>query len=88
MFGQSECTGPHTTNTYQGWKIGTVGRPIEGTITKIDPNTGELIYGGRHIFAGYMDMPKKTIETIDEDGMLHSGDVVKVRLQSFCRMYS
>ena len=65
-------------STHEGWKIGTVGRPLPGTVTKIDPNTGELVYGGRHVFAGYMDMPDKTNETIDEDGMLHSGDVVKV----------
>ncbi|CAM9800153.1 unnamed protein product, partial [Choristocarpus tenellus] len=28
VFGQSECTGPHTTNTPQAWKIGSVGRPM------------------------------------------------------------
>ena len=75
-------------STHEGWKIGTVGRPLPGTVTKIDPNTGELVYGGRHVFAGYMDMPDKTNETIDEDGMLHSGDVVKVSqlniLRNFC----
>lgn len=78
IFGQSECTGPHTTNSHDGWKIGSVGRPLPGTITKFDPNNGELIYSGRHIFAGYMDMPEKTKETIDPDGLLHSGDVAKM----------
>ena len=78
VFGQSECTGPHTANTMDAWKIGTVGRPFPGTITKVDPENGELIYGGRHIFAGYMGMEDKTKETIDPDGFLHSGDVVKI----------
>ena len=78
VFGQSECSGPHTTNEFLGWKIGTVGRPLPGTVTKIDPENGELIYSGRHIFAGYMNMPEKTKETIDSDGFLHSGDVVTV----------
>merc|ERR1712038_90871 len=78
VFGQSECSGPHTTNTHEGWKIGTVGRPLPGTTTKIDPVNGELVYGGRHVFAGYMDMPEKTNETISPDGFLHSGDVVKM----------
>jgi len=52
---------------------------MPGTITKLDPENGELIYSGRHIFAGYLDMEDKTRETIDPDGFLHSGDVVKVR---------
>jgi long-chain-fatty-acid--CoA ligase ACSBG len=78
LFGQSECSGPHATNSPSAWKIGTVGRPLPGTVTKLDPNNGELIYSGRHIFAGYMKMPDKTAETIDPDGFMHSGDVVKI----------
>jgi len=78
LFGQSECSGPHATNAGNAWKIGTVGRPLPGTVTKLDPDNGELIYSGRHVFAGYMDMPDKTKETIDPEGFLHSGDVVKI----------
>jgi long-chain-fatty-acid--CoA ligase ACSBG len=78
LFGQSECTGPHSVNNYTAFKIGSVGRPLLGTETKIDPNTGELCYRGRHIFAGYMGMPDKTAEAIDPEGWLHSGDVVKI----------
>lgn len=77
LFGQSECTGPHTTNRLKAWKIGTCGRPLPGTESKLEEGTGELCYRGRHIFAGYMGMEDKTKETIDEDGWLHSGDVVK-----------
>ncbi len=78
IFGQSECTGPHTSSAHDGWKIGTVGRPLPGTVTKFDPENGELIYSGRHVFAGYLNMPDKTKETIDSSGFLHSGDVAKV----------
>lgn len=78
VFGQSECCGPHASNNPGIWKIGTVGRALPGTASKLDPNTGELIYSGRHIFAGYMNMPDKTEETVDPDGFLHSGDVVKI----------
>lgn len=75
VFGQSECTGPHSCQDYKGWKVGTCGRPLMGTTTKLDANTGELCYSGRHIFMGYMYMPDKTAETIDSEGFLHSGDV-------------
>jgi long-chain-fatty-acid--CoA ligase ACSBG len=75
VFGQSECTGPHTVSFENSWKIGTCGRPMKGTVSKIVPETGELIYSGRHIFMGYMHNPEKTAETIDDQGFLHSGDV-------------
>ena len=48
---------------------------MQGTVTRIAPDTQELCYRGRHIFMGYMYMPDKTAETIDEEGFLHSGDV-------------
>eukprot|EP00542_Grammatophora_oceanica_P011841 CAMPEP_0194049404 /NCGR_PEP_ID=MMETSP0009_2-20130614/30632_1 /TAXON_ID=210454 /ORGANISM="Grammatophora oceanica, Strain CCMP 410" /LENGTH=680 /DNA_ID=CAMNT_0038695557 /DNA_START=51 /DNA_END=2093 /DNA_ORIENTATION=+ len=78
LFGQSECTGPHAVNCIDAYKIGTVGRPMLGTETRKDPETGELQYRGRHIFAGYMKMPEKTKETINSDGWLLSGDVVAI----------
>ncbi|RYG65399.1 hypothetical protein EON64_11980, partial [archaeon] len=77
VFGQSECTGPHTVSAAKAWKVGTCGRPMLGTESRIDPNNGELCYRGRHIFMGYMYMPKETSETIDADGYLHSGDVAE-----------
>ncbi|CAM9492674.1 unnamed protein product [Phaeothamnion confervicola] len=78
VFGQSECTGPHTFNTIEAWKIGTCGRPMAGTETRIVPENGELCYRGRHIFMGYMRDAAKTAEAIDDDGWLHSGDVVEM----------
>lgn len=74
VFGQSECTGPHTVCAAKAWKLGTCGRPMHGTITKIGENE-ELCYTGRHVFMGYMYMPKETAEAIDDQGYLHSGDV-------------
>ncbi|KAL7566190.1 hypothetical protein ACA910_011264 [Epithemia clementina (nom. ined.)] len=76
LFGQSECTGPYTINKLTAFKVGTCGRPFPGTEARVDPETGELQYRGRHIFAGYMGMEDKTKETIDPDGWMSSGDVV------------
>ena len=75
VFGQSECTGPHTVSISSQWKIGYCGRPMLGTETMIDPSNQELCYRGRHIFMGYMYMPTETAKTIDENGYLHSGDI-------------
>jgi long-chain-fatty-acid--CoA ligase ACSBG len=54
VFGQSECTGPHTVSSPKGWKVGYCGRPIYGSESRLDPSNGELQYRGRHIFMGYM----------------------------------
>lgn len=77
LFGQSECTGPHTASKHGAWRIGYCGRPMMGTETIITPGNHELCYRGRHIFMGYMYMPEQTASTIDENGYLHSGDVAE-----------
>ena len=71
VFGQSECTGPHCVNSVDFWQIGTCGKALPGTETKISEDSGELCYRGRHIFAGYMGMEEMTTETIDSEGWLH-----------------
>ena len=38
---------------------------------------------GRNVFMGYLDEEAKTRETIDDDGLLHSGDVGKVDADGF-----
>jgi long-chain-fatty-acid--CoA ligase ACSBG len=86
LFGQSECTGPATFNAPGEWKMGTCGRAIEGTELIIVEDTKEIIYRGRHIFMGYMKMPEKTAETIDENGFLHSGDQGHLDEDGFMRI--
>lgn len=76
VFGQSECTGPHTVSGEKAWRVGYCGRPIPGTESKL-LDTGEVCYRGRHIFMGYMFMEDKTNETFDKDGYLLSGDIAE-----------
>lgn len=86
VFGQSECTGPHTSNFPGQWKKGSIGRVLPGTQTKIDALTQEFVYTGRHVFMGYLKMDDKTNETIDAEGWLHSGDVASVDEHGFWRI--
>jgi long-chain-fatty-acid--CoA ligase ACSBG len=83
LFGQSECTGPHTMNAPGYWRVGTCGRALEGTEMRIDPQTGELQYRGRHIFMGYLKNEEETQKTIDPEGWLCSGDKAKVDEDGF-----
>ncbi|KAI9993583.1 hypothetical protein PInf_015868 [Phytophthora infestans] len=83
LFGQSECTGPHSINTQEKWKIGSVGPEMEGTKTRIDSDTGEIQYTGRHIFMGYLKDEAATKATLDDDGWLYSGDVGEIDKDGF-----
>ena len=60
-------------------KTGAVGKVFPGAEMKIDnpgPNgDGEICMRGRHVFMGYLHDDRKTKETIDENGWLHSGDI-------------
>ncbi len=38
---------------------------------------------GRHVFMGYLNNNDKTVETIDDDGWLHSGDIGRVDKDGF-----
>eukprot|EP00981_Chlorochromonas_danica_P006596 scaffold1438_cov173-Ochromonas_danica.AAC.1 len=78
VFGQSECTGPHTVSFGKSWKIGSCGRPLAGTSTRIEPITKELCYRGRHIFMGYMYNEPDTTQSFDSLGFLHSGDIAHI----------
>jgi long-chain-fatty-acid--CoA ligase ACSBG len=83
LFGQSECTGPHTSNFDYAWKIGSIGRDLINCKSKVDKENNEFCMYGRHIMMGYLKMPEKTIETIDPEGWLHSGDIATADKDGF-----
>ena len=58
--------------------MGSCGRPLDGTETRIDPDTHELQYRGRHICMGYLKNPEDTAKTISPGGWLCSGDQAKL----------
>jgi long-chain-fatty-acid--CoA ligase ACSBG len=81
----SETTGPHSSGTSNLNRIGSIGfvrnvnkSKIRKTENDVDSSSGELMIFGRHVFMGYLNDEKKTKETFDENGFLHTGDMAKI----------
>ncbi|XP_059050920.1 very long-chain-fatty-acid--CoA ligase bubblegum [Achroia grisella] len=79
-FGMSELAGAHTLSIYPGFSLDASGEVLGGTETKFggspSPNgPGEIMMNGRHVLMGYLDEPEKTLETLDSEGWLLSGDI-------------
>ena len=83
VYGMSENTGPMTFVSHRV-KIGTVGTAMPGTEVRL-ADDGEVLCRGGHVFAGYLDDPAKTDETII-DGWLHSGDIGELDDEGYLRI--
>jgi fatty-acyl-CoA synthase len=98
-YGQTEAspatTMSKTTDTIEQ-RVNTVGGPIFGVECKIvDPETneelpddtdGEFVARGYNIMKGYYKMPEATAAAIDEDGWLHSGDILLRQSDGYFRV--
>lgn len=76
-----------TINTFQAFKLDKCGQALPGTDVKIanpDENgEGEILMRGRNIMMGYLKNEAATIETIDKDGFVMSGDRGKFDADGF-----
>ncbi|XP_004072167.2 long-chain-fatty-acid--CoA ligase ACSBG2 [Oryzias latipes] len=86
LYGMSESSGPHTVSIDE-YRIGSCGKVIPGSKIKLnnpdEEGNGEVCFWGRNVFMGYLNMPDKTEEALDEDGWLHSGDLGKFDQENF-----
>jgi len=73
VYGQSEDTGPTSTNRPGKVRFGSVGPAYPGVEVKI-ADDGEILVKGRNVFLGYYKDEAATAETLI-DGWLHSGDL-------------
>ena len=84
-YGLTETTAALTANLPDAQKVGTVGRPLQGTAVRI-ADDGELLFKGGQVFAGYWHNDQATKDAIDGDGWFHTGDVGEVDDEGFVRI--
>ena len=82
VWGLSESVGCGTSNRPGPYKVGSIGQPLSG-VEISTASDGELLIRGPIVMRGYRHQPEKTIEAIDLDGWLHTGDIGTIDEQGF-----
>lgn len=80
-YGMTEASPVITFSRSDAYKLGSVGRALDGVEVRIAPD-GEILTRGPHVMLGYWNRPEDTARTI-VDGWLHTGDLGQLDADGF-----
>ena len=83
-YGMTETCAPCAVNTFNAFRIGTIGRPFCGMSFAIAED-GEVCIKSPSVCRGYHNHPELTHEQI-QDGWLHTGDLGDIDDEGFVRL--
>jgi long-chain acyl-CoA synthetase len=84
-YGLTETASSATVNEPGDFRIGTVGRPVEGAEIRL-ADDGEILIRSDSVFAGYFKEPEATAAVLTDDGWFSSGDVGEIDGEGFLRI--
>jgi len=84
-YGLSETSSSTSVNDPDDFRIGTVGRAVEGTEIRLAED-GEILVRSDTVFAGYFKDDEATAAAFAEDGWFRTGDVGEIDADGFLRI--
>jgi long-chain acyl-CoA synthetase len=84
-YGLTEAAPVVSVNLHGHTRVGSVGRPLRGVQIKT-LDDGELLVRGPNVMKGYFGLERETREVLDEQGWLHTGDIVKIDAEGYIRI--
>ena len=73
-YGLTETSPVLAVNTFENFRLGTVGKPLPNVEIRIAED-GEILARGPNVMKGYYQRPKETADAFTEDGFLRTGDI-------------
>lgn len=83
-YGLTETSAAANVNTQTAFRVGTVGKPVNGTSVRI-ADDGEVMLKGDVVFRAYYNNPQATAEALT-DGWFHTGDLGELDTDGFLKI--
>ena len=84
-YGLTETASSASVNEPGDFRIGTVGRPVDGAEIRL-ADDGEILVRSDSVFAGYYKEPEATSAALTDDGWFRTGDVGEIDDEGFLKI--